>query len=233
MSKAPIDFTAAFSQAAHKYDDSNSKLSKISEALHFLMTLVLRDLPVRSRVLCVGAGTGAEILSLSRAFPEWRFVALEPSLPMLEICKERLRNAGVEARCEFVNGYIQDLPSDGPYDAVLSILVGHFVSRDSRAEFYKNMVDRLRVGGAFVNAEISFDLNSEDFPAMLNNWKGIQELMGATPESLAALPKQLREILIVLSPEEVQELIHRAGIKTPVPFFQAFMIKAWHGKKES
>ena len=39
-------------------------------ALHLLIRLVLRELPTRARVLCVGVGTGVEIVALSDAFPE-------------------------------------------------------------------------------------------------------------------------------------------------------------------
>ena len=52
-------------EIAEAYDRRNSALAPISDALHFLMRLVLADLPIDARVLCVGMGTGAEILSLA------------------------------------------------------------------------------------------------------------------------------------------------------------------------
>ena len=228
MSK-PVDHFNA--EAARRYDERNSRLADISNCLHFLTTLVLKDLPPRSRVLCVGAGTGAEILALARTFPEWRFVALDPSLAMLDVCRERLEAAGFAARCEFVHGYARDLPRTPEFDAVMSILVGHFVGRTERLDFYRQMSDRLQAGGYLVNAEISFDLDSTEFPPMLKNWEALQSLMGATPESLAALPKLLREMLCVLPPIETEELIRQSGIKTPVRFFQALMICGWYGRK--
>lgn len=117
---------------------------------------------------------------------------------MLNVCRERLENAGVAARCEFVHGYVHDLPKQPNFDAVLSILVAHFVKRDDRLSLFQNMTDRLRTGGYLVNAEISFGLDSPEFPPMLSNWESIQALMGGTSESLAALPKVLRETLTVL-----------------------------------
>lgn len=71
MKNLPDKFAAAFSgDAAQRYDEKNRKLAPISNGLHFLMSLVLRDLPERSRLLCIGAGTGAEILSLAQVFPK-------------------------------------------------------------------------------------------------------------------------------------------------------------------
>lgn len=229
MAKPTADFFTP-ELAAH-YDERNRKLSAISENLHFLTRLVLERLPARAQILSVGAGTGADILPLARAFPEWRFVAVEPSKSMLEVCRERLTTEGFASRCEFIHGYASDVPAKAEFDACLSILVGHFVGHDDRAGFYKNLVDHLKPGGTLVNAEISFDLNSAQFPSMLKNWEKVQALMGATPESLQTLPKTLKEILTVLPPEETEALIRTSGIDLPVRFFQAFLICAWHGTK--
>lgn len=231
MNKGPADFFTK--EAAQLYDEKNSKLSRITDCVHFLMGLILKDLPARSRVLCVGAGTGAEILWLSRTFPEWTFVALDPSLAMLDICRERLQGAGVADRCEIVHGHVQDLPGEPAFDAVLSAFVAHFVARDQRSSFYRNMASRLRKDGYLVNVEISFDLDSAEYPSMLGNWAEVQRLMGATPDTLAALPKQLKEVLTVMPPIETEALIRESGIECPVRFFQAFMIHGWYGKKES
>lgn len=229
MTKPTPDFFA--NEAARRYDERNSKLAPISDCLHFLIRLALRELPAKSKVLCVGVGTGAEILSLAQAFPQWSFTALDPSLDMLNVCQERLRQAGVLERCSLVHGHVQDLPRTESFDAALSLLVAHFVKRDERLSFFRNMTDRLLPGGHLVNAEISFDLESPEFPAMLKNWEGVQTLMGATPESLATLPAQLRDMLCVLPPGETEDLLRQSGLSMPTRFFQAFMICGWLGQK--
>lgn len=218
-------------EASQAYDEKNRKLAPIADNMHFLIRLILKDLPVRARVLCAGVGTGAEILSLSQAFPDWTFLALDPSAEMLEVCRERLKKAEVLDRCELLHGYVQDAPIGERFDAALSILVGHFVKREERLSFYQNMSSRVRSGGYFVNTEISFDLTSPEFPLMLKCWEQVQSLMGATPESLASLPLVLKEMLTVLPPSEVANLIQQSGISIPVKFFQAFMISGWYGRK--
>lgn len=230
QNKNPVDFFNK--EAAQHYDERNRPLADISGCLHFLIGLILKDFPVRSRILCAGVGTGAELLSLAQRFPEWTFVALEPSLAMLEVCRERAEKAGVAARCEFVHGYVQDLPLRQDFDAALSLLVAHFVKREERVNFYRQMVDRLRSGGYLITAEISYDLDSAEFPSMLENWGAVQKLMGATPESLASLPKVLREMLSVVPPLETESLIRKSGIENPVRFFQALMICGWYGQKK-
>lgn len=229
MTKASPDFFN--SQAAQNYDEKNAKLQRISDSLHFLTGLVLKNLPARSKILCVGAGTGAEILSLAQMHPEWSFIALAPSASMLEVCRQRVQTAGLSERCQFVQGYVQDLPLNQKYDAALSVLVAHFVPRTERLEFFRQMSLRLHEGGYMVNAEISFDLDSPEAALMQKNWESIQSLMGATEESLASLPKVLREVLTVLPPTETEDLIRQAGFQMPIRFFQAFMISAWYATK--
>lgn len=213
-------------EMAEAYDRRNSALAPISESLHFLVRLVLADLPADARVLCVGVGTGAEILALAQAYPGWSFVGVDPSEEMLAVGRRRLEQAGVLPRCRLLHGYAKDAPRDG-FDAAVALLVAHFIRREGRPAFYAAIHERLRPGGAFVSAEISADLDAPEFPQMLEDWKRIQSLMGATPESLAKLADMLRDVLGVLSPAETEALWKAAGFPTPVPFFQAFMIRGW------
>lgn len=213
------------------YDEKNRKLAPISDGMHFLIRLLLQGLSPKARVLCVGVGTGAEVLSLAAAHPEWRFLGLDPSADMLDVCRERLASAGVLERCELVHGYIQDLPPTEPFDAALSVLVGHFVGRADRPGFYQQIASRLRPGGVFVNTEVSFDLDAPEFPSMFKSWEQVQLLTGATPESLAALRAGLRDVLAVLPPAEVEGLLRQGGIPLPIRFFQAFMITGWYGTR--
>ena len=218
--------------ASRAYDEKNRRLAPITDGLHFLARLALKDLPQSARALCVGVGTGAEILTLSKEYPGWRFTGVDPSAPMLDLCRERLTEAGVMKRCELVQGYVQDVEKGENFDAALSILVGHFVKLDQRADFYGNMHARLKPGGMIVNAEISFDLDSAEFPGMLMNWERVQAMMGANPESLRTLATTLRESLTVLPPATVETLLRASGFALPVRFFQAFMIMGWHAVKD-
>lgn len=227
--KEPADFFTK--ELAERYDERNKNLSSISDNLHFLIKLILNDLPRKAKILSVGAGTGAEILALARSFPEWTFVAVEPSISMLEVCKTRVRESGFLDRFEFFHGYAKDYTPGENFNAVLAVLVGHFVKRDERLNFYKSLSSRLKIGGFFINAEISYDLNSPEFSSMLNSWKQVQKLMGATPESLDGLSKQLTEVLTVLPPVETRTLIRDSGIDLPVRFFQSLIISGWYGVK--
>ena len=224
----PIDYFTK--EASLIYDERNRQLAPIADNMHFLIRLILKDLPEQRRVLCVGVGTGAEILSLAKAFPQWTFVGVDPSAAMLEVCRERLTAAGIWERCELIHGYVQDVPPGKNFDVVLSVLVAHFVKREERLGFFQAMSDRLRPAGYLINTEISFDLDAPEFQPMVKNWAAVQTLMGATPESIANLPLVLREMLSVLAPQETESFLKQSGLLLPVRFFQAFMICGWYGQ---
>ena len=217
-------------EMADAYDRRNAGLRPISDCLHFLMRLALASLPGQARVLCVGVGTGAEIFSLAAERPGWSFVGVDPSSEMLDVARHRLSEAGILDRCELVEGYVDDVAEEG-FDVVVSLLVAHFVQLEARPAFYRGIYDRLTPGGHFVSAEISGDLDSAAFPAMLEDWKQVQTLMGANEESLASLDQTLRDVLGVVGPAETQALWRDAGFPVPVPFFQAFMIRGWHAQR--
>jgi len=222
-----------FTDTAKDYDAKNQQLAPIADTMHFLIRLILQNAPTQARVLCAGVGTGAEILSLAQSFPEWTFVGVDPSKGMLDVCKEKLANANILNRCEFIQGYVQDVPVGENFDVVLSILVAHFVKKNDRVQFYQAMYNRLRTNGILINTELSFDLSSKEFPLMLQNWKTVQSLMGATPKSLSNLSEQLQEKLTIISPVETESLLNKSGINIPIRFFQAFMICGWFSIKNS
>ncbi len=226
--RAPPAASVFTREVAERYDETNRRLAPISEAMHFLLRLVLEDLPPTARVLCVGVGTGADILALGTANPGWSFIGVDPSAGMLEVCRARLGSAGMLDRCRLIHGQVDDAPEGAAFDAAVSLLVAHFVERGDRSAFYRGIHDRLRPGGTFVSTEISADLASAAFPAMLRTWARVQALMGATPDALLKLPDTLRETLCVLTPAETEALWRQCGFADPVPFFQASLIRGWH-----
>lgn len=80
---------------ASSYDKRRAKWSSVWDALHLLIRAVLSELPTNARILCVGVGTGSELIDLAQAFPHWHFTAVEPSAPMLDLCRQKAEASGI------------------------------------------------------------------------------------------------------------------------------------------
>lgn len=117
---------------APSYDKMWAKLAPTRDALHLLIHAILSNLPADARILCVGVGTGSELLDLAQAFPQWQFTAVEPAAPMLNICRQKVEACGITARCTFHEGYLDSLPTSNSFDAAASLLVSHFITHAAR-----------------------------------------------------------------------------------------------------
>lgn len=214
------------------YDNFNSHFKTAKENLHFLNTLILRDLPENANILCVGVGTGEEILSLAKSYKKWSFVGIDPSSTMLQGCKEKIKSHDLSDRCDLIHGYLSDYKTESTFDAVICLFVMHFI-HDSveRSKMFLDMNKYLKRGGYLINAEISCDFSSKDFPNLLANWKTLHHYAGATEEKLENMEKTLKEQLAVLSPQETEKLLLESGFLKPTQYFQSFLIRAWYGKK--
>lgn len=121
------ELRAAFDRQAAAYDEQWEKMAPIRDGLYFLVESVFAELPADAKVLCVGVGTGAELAHLARRFLRWSFTAVEPSGPMLDLCRQRAEREGFASRCTFHEGYLDSLASDGRHHAATCFLVSQFI----------------------------------------------------------------------------------------------------------
>ena len=217
-------------ERAKSYDQNNTHLIPIYENLYYLIKILLNELPANSKILCVGVGTGSEIIELAEIFPKFSFVAIDPSESMLEICKEKLQKLNLLDRCELIHGYIDNVSETTKFDAALSLLVLHHTSLEDRRKIVTGIFKHLKITGYFICAEISYDLSNADSDIM-EKCKTIKRRSGATEEKIQNLPRMMKEHLFIQSPSEVKHMLEISGFSTQVQFFQALLICAWYARK--
>jgi len=228
------EITALFDKQASSYDQQWSKMALINGALHLLAATVLAELPPQAHILCVGVGTGAEILYLAQKFPEWHFTAVEPSTAMLDVFRCRAEEDGISPRCTFHSGYLDTLPSNRSFDAATSFLVSQFIlARDARSAFFQSIAECLGPGGLLVSSDLAGDLAAPDFHDLLGLWFRVMTNSGAlpSPEAIGRMREAYSRDVAVLPPQAVRDIITRGGFDPPVHFFQAGMIHAWYARR--
>jgi tRNA (cmo5U34)-methyltransferase len=217
---------------ARGYDDQNRYLRPITASLHYLIEILLSGAGPRSKILCVGAGTGAEIIALATAFPESTFVAVDPSAAMLEVCRDRLQDLGLADRCHLIPGLVHEAPATEDFDAAICLLVLHHASETERRDIISGVASRLRPGGHFITSELSHDLSSPTADDALEMWESLSRRGGIPEAAFEHPPAMHEEKLPILAPSEVEGLLQDHGFTAPIQFFQAFLIRAWYTRKK-
>lgn len=228
------ELKTVFDQQASRYDKQWAKTAPIRDGLHFLLESIFAELPAEARILCVGAGTGAEIAYLARKFPHWSFTAVEPSGAMLEVCRQRAETEGFTARCYFHEGYLDSLSLEARHDAATCFLVSQFILEPAaRSEFFRAIAIRLRPGGILASSDLAADVGSNDYEALLHAWLNMMAAAGIPPEGLARLRTAYAKDVAILPPKRIAAIIESGGFEAPVQFYQAGLIHAWFSRRVS
>jgi len=215
-------------QNAASYDDRFAPIAAIRDALHLQIRAILSPLPANANILCVGAGTGAELLPLATHFPGWRFTAVEPSAPMMALCRRRATEHGFADRCLFHPGYLASLPASEPFHAATSLLVSHFITDPAaRLDYFRQIAARLHPQGWLVSADLSGDQTTAEPARLQDVWFRLMKFTGQTDEKRAATIAAWRKDVAFLSLPQLEALISTAGFEPPTLFHQALLIRAW------
>jgi len=211
---------------------SGNGLRPFVNACIFCSIRFLADLSAQARVLCIGAGTGAEVLHLAGKNPGWHFTVVEPSLPMLEICEKKARATGINGRCVFHGGYLESLEAKELYDSATCFLVSQFIlDTEARSSFIREIARRLRPGGLLVSTDLASDVGSGEYVELLGMW--MQMMAGARVAEVERerIRRGYARDVAVLPPGEIATIIQKGGFRDPVQFFQAGLIHGWFSRR--
>ncbi len=226
----PFDY---FNQnRAASYDHQRAKIASLKDALHLFIRMVLSELPKNANILCVGAGTGAELLDLAQANQNWRFTLVEPASSMLDVCRQRARDAGIEQRCTFHPDYLETLPPSKPFDAATCLLVSHFIMElEQRREFFSEIFAHLKPGGILINADLTTSTTTDTFDSLLEVWFRMLEYSEMSKDDINKQRTSFGARISALKAQDMENLLVSSGFDMPVLFYQALLISAWYSKR--
>ncbi|AOJ06329.1 class I SAM-dependent methyltransferase [Burkholderia mayonis] len=181
-----------------------------------------------AQILVAGAGgTAREVVALAGLEPSWRFTAVDPSQPMLDLARANVAAAGLDARVRMHHGYVDDLPPDAHFDGATLIGVLHHVpGDDAKAALLGSIARRLKPGAPLVVAG-NYRRYAEH-PQLLSAWAQRWRMHGASPDEVAQkLATILRGADPPASEDAVHALLDAAGFREPVRFFASLFWGAW------
>ena len=228
------ELKALFDQQAAGYDKQWAGMAPIREALYLLLDALFVGLPDDARILCVGAGTGAEIAHLAERFPGWRFTALDPSGAMLEVCRQRAERGGFAHRCDYHEGYLETLAAGQAYDGATCFLVSQFLTDvQARTGFFRQIGQRLKPGGLLANADLASDIHSPAYEVLLPGWMTLMSSAGVDAQMMERARAAYARDVAVLPAPQVADIIQAGGFTAPTQFFQAGLMHGWVCQREA
>ncbi|HEX8373018.1 MAG TPA: class I SAM-dependent methyltransferase [Chthoniobacterales bacterium] len=227
--QSPILFDEKMAAA---YDEKTALWAPGRDALFSLMCLIFAELPVDARILCVGVGTGTEMIALAKTFLRWQFTAVEPASAMLDVCREKAEKNGVASRCTFHEGYLDSLPASEPFHAATCLLVSQFLKdTQERSRFFGQIAQRLRPEGILVSSDLVLGTAPEVHESLFRVWLRMLGGSGWSKEDIARMRAAWSDHLAPLTPREIESIIAAGGFEPPVLFFQTLFIHAWFSKR--
>lgn len=175
-----------------------------------------------AHILVAGAGGGAQEIVVAGALePGWRFTAVDPSRPMLDIAVAQLEERGLIERTHVHLGYVEDLPVDQRFDAATLIgVLHHLPGDDAKRHILRSLAARLKPDAPLILAGNRYPYLSQ--PVLLAAWGQRWRMQGATPDEVQAkLGKILQGADPPASEEAVAALLAQAGFEQPTWFFSS------------
>jgi tRNA (cmo5U34)-methyltransferase len=222
--------TAAFDRERAERYDIQARISLPGyDALHETTAdlLAVQD-PSPRRVLLVGVGTGHEAVVIGQALPGAQLVGTDPSSDMIEFARRRVASSAIADRVALLAGPLDEVTTREPFDAAVAIGVLHHVEAAQRQEFVRAIRERLRPGGVLALA------------CQCGAWDERPELVGVIERRIAraAIPAEERFNLAALAraargrlqnptQNDIESLMHGAGLSPPNRYFQSLLFTAW------
>ena len=227
--ESTIDFDK---ERASSYDKTFARLAPIRDALYLLIRQIFSELPADANILCVGAGTGTEIIYLAQNFPQWRFTAVEPAPAMLDICRQKAEECGISSRCTFHQGYLDSLPTSNSFHAATCLLVSHFMmQQDERSNFFRQIAARLHPNAYLVSSDLTCDMDTLEYQSLLEVWLRMLKFAQVPVTEVENIRSAYGENVALLSPQQVESIIIKGGFDSPTLFYQTLLIRAWYSKR--
>ena len=221
-------------ERAASYDEKIGLWTPSRDALFSLVRLILAELPAEARVLCVGAGTGTELIALAESFPQWHFTATDPAPAMLDICRQKAEESGVADRCAFHAGFLDTLPASEPFDAATCFLVSHFFTQaEERSGFFREIAERLAPGGTLISSDLVLGMPAPVYESVFEVWERMLRGSGWSAEEVAGTRAAYGTAIAPLAASEIESIIAAGGFDAPALFFQTLFIRAWFSRRAS
>lgn len=198
MKNAPVEkMTDFFTSRIDHYNDVHK--DKWGEEYAHIADFFDDDL---GTLLDIGCGTGLELESIYRRFPDVKVTGIDLSEAMLNKLRETYRGKDIE----LINGdYSEYEFEQGKFDAAMSFLALHYFRYERKQLIYHQLYRALKPGGYYIECDTMACCNEEE--ALYLEGYEYRRKQNNIPEDV------LMHINIPLTLEHQHELLKNAGFR--------------------
>jgi len=181
-----------------------------------------------SSILVIGAGTGADIITLCAYDSGWKITGVDPSAEMLEIARQKIAAARPSADVRIECCGIEDFEDDPLYDvAILSLVLQLYPDDGSKLKLLQTAARHLKPDGLLVLVDSYGDYGSPEFERTLEALKEQTIRRGFNTEEAEKDIESVRARFHLVPEQRIQSLLSRAGFGPAEIIFHAFITGVW------
>ena len=216
-----------FDRVAKEYDKQRKILIPCFDEFYSVTVRLLKMLQKDSlKILDLGTGTGLLASFILEAYPAAELRGVDISSGMLVEFVQRF----TEQRVEFIQGdYLTDDLGSG-YDAVVSSLSIHHLSREEKAALFRKIYVILNKNGIFINADQVLGKNSSIEKEYRRDWYEQMALAGLTGKMLVEAEDRMKEDKMSTLVEQLSWL-ELAGFEDVDCWYKNFNFVVFSGRK--
>jgi len=215
-----------FNERARVYDEEIEKIIPGYRALHDMSHHILKSrLPKDAHLLIAGSGTGKEAISYAQENPGWKIAGFDIAQEMVKTASSKVEAKGLGSRIELIHGGISDVMQED-FDGATSLLVMHFIPKEEKSDYLREICLRLKPGGTFILADVCCDRNSTEFEEFLPPWESFQ-LQTRDKKDVDEMLGHVRGNLNFITYDETISLLKDSGFKNIRHFWKSLLINGF------
>jgi len=224
--KEQYDPEKRFNERARVYDEEIDKIIPGYRALHDVSHHLLKSvLPKDAYLLIAGAGTGKEAIEYATENPRWKILGFDIAEEMVKTASSKIEQNGLCSRIELIHGRVEDIMQES-FDGATSILIMHFIPKEDKERYLKEICFRLKPGAKFILADVGGDRNSPEFEEFLSAWKAFQ-LKTRDKKDVDEMFEHIRNNLNYITHDETISLLKDSGFRNIRHFWKSLLINGF------
>ena len=222
----PYDPEKRFNERARVYDEEIEKIIPGYRALHDMSHHILKSmLPKDAHLLIAGAGTGKEAIEYATENPGWKVTGFDIAEEMVKTASSKIEQSGLGSRIELIHGGIEEIMQES-FDGATSLLVMHFIPKEEKERYLKEICFRLKHGAKFILADVGGDRNSPEFEEFLSAWESFQ-LQTRDKKDVDEMLGHVRGNLNFITHDETISLLKSTGFRNIRHFWKSLLINGF------